>query len=221
MAGLFSSASKIPALLNIFTSIFQQSWQLTSVEEYQQFKNSSFFSKVFCKYSFFCLFLCSLLIMAVPFVSKIVLLGEFYNAWVYTPMLLFSALLGCYSTFLGTFYSVVKNNKRAMFSTLWGAISNLLICFITIPFIGVIGALIANGISYLIVVFVRMKDVKQYVNIQIDMSKLVVGLIVCLCQSVSIMMNLYIGLIVSITSIGIILYEFRGDLFDLINNIKR
>ena len=55
IAGLFSSASKLPALLNIVTSVFQQSWQIASVREYQNSKTSSFFESVFRKYSFLCL----------------------------------------------------------------------------------------------------------------------------------------------------------------------
>ena len=47
VAGLFSAASKIPAILNIFTSIFQQSWQFASVKEYQESEKSSFFINVF------------------------------------------------------------------------------------------------------------------------------------------------------------------------------
>ena len=136
IAGLYSSASKLPALLNIVTSVFQQSWQMASVREYQESHNSRFFDSVFRKYSFLCIMTCSILIMLVPYVSKIVLQGAFYKAWVYTPMLLFSALLGCYSTFLGTFYSVVKDNVKAMKSTLWGAGVNIFFCASTIPFLG-------------------------------------------------------------------------------------
>ena len=41
-AGLFAAASKLPALMNVFSTIFQQSWQFASVKEYQDSKDSPF-----------------------------------------------------------------------------------------------------------------------------------------------------------------------------------
>lgn len=221
VAGLFSSASKLPALLNIVTSVFQQSWQIASVREYQESQTSSFFDSVFRKYSFLCLIACSTLIILVPYVSKIVLKGEFYKAWIYTPMLLFSALLGCYSTFLGTFYSVVKDNVKAMKSTFWGAGTNVILCICTIPFIGVTGALIANAVSYMVIVVIRMKDVQQYIYLPIKYKILSMSLLFCLVQAVSMSLDLKIGLYVSVVSIVIIMLLHKNEFMGAVRIIKR
>lgn len=221
IAGLFSSASKLPALLNIVTSVFQQSWQIASVREYQESHNSRFFDSVFRKYSYICLMSCSILILLVPYISKIVLQGEFYKAWIYTPMLLFSALLGCYSTFLGTFYSVVKDNVKAMKSTLWGAGSNILLCICTIPFIGVIGALVANAVSYFIIVLIRAKDVQLYVYLPINYKKLLISVSACLLQAITISIDEKLGLCMSAISMAIILLLHKNDFADVITNIRK
>ena len=221
IAGLFSSASKLPALLNIVTSVFQQSWQMASVREYQESHNSRFFDSVFRKYSFLCLMTCSILIILVPYVSKIVLQGEFYKAWVYTPMLLFSALLGCYSTFLGTFYSVVKDNVKAMKSTLWGAGINMLLCICIIPFIGVIGALLANAISYLIIVVIRIKDVQHYIYLPINYKILLTSISACLLQAIIISIDLKYGLCMSVVSMITILFLHKNELNDVIINLRK
>lgn len=220
IAGLFSSASKLPALLNIVTSVFQQSWQIASIREYQDSHTSSFFSSVFRKYSFLCLLVCSILIVLVPFISKFVLQGEFYKAWIYTPILIFSALLGCYSTFFGTFYSVVKDNIKAMKSTLWGAIANVVLCFCTIPFLGVTGALIANALSYFIIVIIRIKDVQKYIYIPINYKQFYVSLIVCLVQSIIISVNLEAGLYLSIFSIVFIIMLHKSEVLSVFKTLK-
>lgn len=221
IAGLFSSASKLPALLNIVTSVFQQSWQLASVREYQESHNSRFFDSVFRKYSLLCLMTCSILIFLVPYISKLVLQGEFYKAWIYTPMLLFSALLGCYSTFLGTFYSVVKDNVKAMKSTLWGAGINILLCLCTIPFIGVVGALVANAISYLIIVAIRIKDVRQYIYLPINYKILLMSVSACLLQAITISIDKNLGLCMSAVSMIIILLLHKNELTDIITNLRK
>ena len=220
VAGLFSSASKIPALLNIVTSIFQQSWQMASVREYQESQKSSFFYSVFCKYSFFCLFACSILIALVPYISKIVLQGNFYSAWIYTPMLLFSALLGCYSTFLGTFYSVVKDNIKAMKSTFLGAAINVLLCLCLIPIFGVTGALIANIISYLVIVLTRIKDVKHYICLPIRFKYFFVSLAACLIQAITFSINMQTGFCMTIVSVCFITWLHEKELIAMLKSIK-
>lgn len=221
IAGLYSSASKLPALLNIVTSVFQQSWQMASVREYQESHNSRFFDSVFRKYSFLCIMTCSILIMLVPYVSKIVLQGAFYKAWVYTPMLLFSALLGCYSTFLGTFYSVVKDNVKAMKSTLWGAGVNIFFCASTIPFLGVTGALIANAISYLTIVVIRIKDVQHYIYLPINYKVLLISVFACLLQAITITIDLKYGLCMSAVSMITILFIHKNELTDIIKELRK
>ncbi len=220
IAGLFSSASKLPALLNIVTSVFQQSWQIASVREYQESRNSVFFERVFRKYSFLCLFACSVMIALVPYISKIVLQGEFYQAWVYTPMLLFSALLGCYSTFFGTFYSVVKDNVRGMKSTIWGACANVGLCICTVPFIGVAGALIANAVSYFIIVMIRIKDVRQYIYFPIKYSCFISSLLICLVQAIVLSIDLSVGICVSVLSIAMTLFLNWRELLEVFAVLK-
>lgn len=182
IAGLFAGASKIPALINVIASVFQQAWQFASVKEYQESAKSEFYSRVFHYYSLFVIVSSSLVLMALPYLSHFILKGEFYNAWIYTPLLLFSATLGCYSIFFGTFYTVVKDNKRVMYTTLIGAVVNVSLCLILIPFISVWGALVANVVSYAVIVLLRIRDTKKYVTLIIH-AKIGVSLLLLLIQS--------------------------------------
>ena len=50
--GLYTAASKIPALINVITSIFSQSWGISSIKEYDTTKEESFYSNVFRLFSF-------------------------------------------------------------------------------------------------------------------------------------------------------------------------
>lgn len=184
IAGLFSAASKLPTLINVFASVFQLSWQYSSVQEYQESKESSFYSTVFQYYSIIILVCGSIIIWTTPYISKFILKGNFYEAWVYTPLLIFSAIVGCYSMFFGTFYSTVKNSKGAMYSTLYGSSANLILCFALIPLIGVMGALIANVVSYAVITFIRYQDALKYITLRVNNFKLISSLIIILIESV-------------------------------------
>ena len=184
VAGLFAAASKLPALVNILTSVFQQSWQFAAVKEYQEENQSLFYSRVFHYYSFLVIMFGTGMLVALPVISCFVLQGNFYSAWIYSPLLLFSAILGCYSVFFGTFYLVIKDNKRAMYSTFVGAFVNLIICFGIIPFCGVIGASIANVVSYLLILGIRIYDSQKIIMVSIEYKSLGISLALLLGQAV-------------------------------------
>lgn len=184
IAGLFAGASKIPALINVVASVFQQAWQFASVREYQEASESVFYSRVFHYYSFFVIMSSSIVLVSLPYISHFILKGDFWEAWIYTPLLLFSATLGCYSIFFGTFYSVVKDNKKAMYSTVIGAVVNIVLCFLLIPLMNVVGALIANVASYAVIVILRIRDAKKYVHIFINKFVVMTSLLLLLGQAV-------------------------------------
>lgn len=183
-SGYYSAASKLPALINVLSSIFQLSWQYASVKEYKESRKSEFYSVVFRFYSSVIIVFGSIIISAIPYISKFILKGNFYDAWVYTPLLMFSAVLGCYSIFFGTFYAVVKDNKKAMYTTLAGSAANVILCFCLIPIIGILGALIANVVSYVIIVVMRVHDCIEYIQLNVNWRKNIFSLLLLLIESI-------------------------------------
>lgn len=209
IAGMFAAASKIPSLINVLSSIFQQAWQYSSSKEYVENENSSFYNDVFKYYSGFILIASSSLLMIIPYISKYVLLGEFYEGWRYIPLLLVSATIGCYSSFFGTFYLVVKKNTVGMISTIVGASINLAICIVTIPTIGVYGALIASVFSYSVITYIRIITTRKYVSIEVDMKKLTICIGILLFQSILLVLD------IKYKSIGIILLYIVNVLINI------
>lgn len=220
LAGLFSSASKIPAIVNVVSSVFQQSWQFATIKEYQESNESDFYSKVFNQYSMLIFVFSSVITLLIPFISKFILLGEFYVAWKYTPLLLYSALLGCFSVFFGTFYSVVKKSTKAMTSTVIAAVINVILCLILIPFINIWGALIANVISYIAIVYVRMRDVQSYVSLYINWTRWIVCLGALLAQSVMIVFSVKVTIIYTIFLLILLFVAYHKEVKLILNQIK-
>lgn len=174
LAGLYTAASKLPAMVNLITSIFQQAWQYSAAIEINSEDNKYFFTNVFRLYSYFSVVICCGLIMINKVICKILLQSEFYLCWRFIPLLLLAATFGCIGTYFGTFYNAIKNNKMLMVSTMVGAIVNIVINFILIPILGAMGAAIATAISYFIVMVVRIVNVRKIIRIDISIKRLVV-----------------------------------------------
>lgn len=183
-SGYYAAASKLPALINVLASVFQLSWQYASVQEYKESKRSEFYSVVFKFYTLFITISGSIILCLVQPISTFVLKGDFYSAWIYSPLLIFSAILGCFSIFFGTFYSVVKENKKVMTTTIIGAVSNLVVCCSMIYFIGVWAAVIANVISYAVIVYLRIMDCKKFIQIDLNRKSTFLGVLLLLFEAV-------------------------------------
>lgn len=221
IAGLFSAASKLPALINVISGIFQQSWQYASVKEYQETDKTSFYETVFRFYSAIVMISSSIIILLIPYISKLVLLEEFYKGWIYTPLLLYSATLGCYSIYFGTFYSVVKDNMKAMRTTIIGGILTVSICLISIPLIGVYGALIANVCSFIAIVCLRIKDVQKFVNIRIGYVRFIAANIMLLCQAIVMTIDQCYSIYCSVFLLLSISILYSNDIYILFKQLFR
>jgi O-antigen/teichoic acid export membrane protein len=184
ITGLFSAASKLPAMINLLSSVFQQAWQYSSANEYNKQDKNNFYTIVFKYYSSFILVACSAVVLITPLISKFVLQGKFYIAWRYVPLLLVSATLGCYSIYFGGFYTASKNNKMLMMSTIIGSIVNITFCLVLTPIFGVYGVLIASNFCYLVIVIVRIIDTRKYVQLHTNWFIHILSIIIVTIQSV-------------------------------------
>lgn len=168
IVGLYTAASKLPAMINLVSSIFQQAWQYSTAKEIESEEKSDFFSTVLRGYLYICVCSCGCLILLNKVICRILLKTEFYNAWKFVPLLLLAAMFGCISTYFGTFYQALKKNTMLMISTVTGAIINIILNFTLIPTYGGFGAAIATVMSYIIVTVVRVIDVRNKIHLNIQ-----------------------------------------------------
>lgn len=216
IAGFFAATSKLPALVNVVTSVFQQSWQISSVQQSESSDHIAFYSKVFSLYSGVVFVFGSVILLLVPFISKFVLQGEFYQAWIYTPLLLFSAILGCLSVYFGNFYTVAKKSKSVMTTTMCGAIVNIMLCLALIPLWSIYGALIASVLSYFVILVIRYLDTQKFMPVKIDKTIVLMSVALLLFESICMGTDSTTGFVLSIgAAVGVILLNVKS----LVNEI--
>ena len=176
--GMYAAASKLPAIINMLSAIFQQAWMYSASKIYKENSDSKseFYSLVFKYYSMFLNISCSIIIFIIPFISKFILRDDFYDAWKYVPLLLISACLGAYSVFFGGLYAASMNNKIVMRSTILGALINIAVSLLLVPTVGIHGVTIASFLCYLTIVIYRFLDTKKIISLQINQKKVLVSI---------------------------------------------
>lgn len=212
--GIYAVAGKIPSVINVIVSIFSQAWDISSIKEVENTKDTLFFDNVFGLYSFM-VFLVT--IMATTFTKifmQIYVGAEFRSAWIFVPLLLVSAAYGAIGSFFASFFGALKKSKLSMWSTLLGAVINIILNLVFIPLIGIWGAITGTVVSYAIISLFRMFAVLRYINIRFSKSVYFINAVLVLVQAILISVQFPVG-IVSIITLGIfIVFNWdEGKLF--------
>lgn len=167
--GLYAVANKIPSLITILSTVFMQSWQLSTVEEYNSKDRKEFFSNVF-KYFTNLIFSVSIIILLVirPLL-KVSISPAFYNSWKVVPLLILAVIYSSIASFLGTMYTASKKTVPIMVTTILGALTNIVLTILLVPLLGLNGAAIANIFSFFLVIIMRLKDMYKFNVLNLDL----------------------------------------------------
>ena len=160
-SGAYSAASKIPSLLTIFATIFQQAWNL-SVFKKRDSEQRKFEEKTMLLYQLLLVIGAVLIIAFSKVLASILLRGEFYSSWTLVPMLVVAFVFTTVSTFIGSLFTAEKNTKPLFSSSLIAAVINIVCNIVLIYTIGLYGAAIATMISAFSNYLYRLWLVKKY-----------------------------------------------------------
>ena len=198
VTGLYSVAYKIPTILTILTSIFMSAWQISSVENFGTEENRKFFSDIYVKYASCTIILCTGLITFAKIISQFLFSNNFFDAWIYTPVLLLGFVFNSMSAFFGTVYTAAKKTQMLFYSTLIGAFVNIFLNIILIQKYSALGAAIATMLSYFFVWMIRFFNSHKIMKLDIDIKGNIISYALLLIQVVLVCLDLQYSFFISI-----------------------
>lgn len=219
--GIYSVASKIPSILNIFQSIFSQAWTLSAVKDFDPEDKNGFFANTYRAYNCMMVLICSGIIVGDKVLAHFLYAKDFYVAWRYVPWLTIAIVFGSLSGYIGGFFSAVKNSKIFAQSTVVGAVSNIILNLILTPILGALGAAIATAVCYFVVWAMRYWHSKKFIKLRINLGRdlvtyglLVVQSVILLMVDGVVMYGIEVGLLV------VIMLLYTGDIITVLNKGK-
>ena len=166
--GILAVAHKIPSLLTIVSAIFYQAWQLSAVSESGHGESTTrFYNQIFDYYSTMLFVAASAIIVLIRPITGILYAPAYFESWEYVPFLVIAEVFSSLVTFLGSFYMVSKRNATVPVAIFIGAIANIGLNFLLIPQYGVMGAVFATFVSYLLAFIIRSVDVLRVVKLDL------------------------------------------------------
>lgn len=187
--GIYSVASKIPSILNIVQTIFNQAWTLSAVKDFDPEDKNGFFTNTYRAYNCLMVVFCSAIIVFDKPLAAFLYAKEFYTAWVYVPWLTIAIVFGALSGYIGGFFSAVKASGMFAQSTVVGAILNLALNIIFTPFMGPLGAAIATTISYFVVWAIRYLASRRFITLKINLLRDIITYVALVVQAVTYLLD--------------------------------
>lgn len=187
--GIYSVSYKIPSIMTVFQSIFNQAWSISAVQEFDPEDSNGFYKNIYRMTNFFMILACSSLIILTKILAKILYKGQFYAAWEYVPFLLISVLFGSLVGVLSGVFIAVKDSKRLGISTIIGAFVNVGSGIILSLIIGPIGAAAGTMLSYIMVWIIRLIDIRRYIHISINLRRDICSYVLLFIQSLCLLIT--------------------------------
>lgn len=198
--GVYSVSYKIPTLLSMFQQIFYNAWSISAIAEFDKNDKDGFIGNNYSMYSFISLLICSgLMIINIPLASFLYQ-GDYFIAWKAVPFLLMGTVFSGISQFEGSLFAATKNTKLVAKSTLIGAITNTVLNFILIYYIGFIGASLATLLGYFITWMLRTKYLRNFIQMKVNWQVHLFSLLLTFIQSIlaTVGVKLYLQILIFI-----------------------
>lgn len=211
--GIFSVAYRIPSILVLFQTIFNQAWTVSAVKEFDK-NNSSFYLNIYNAYNMGMVIVCSILILFNKTIAYILFANDFYLAWQYAPFLMLAVVFNSLAVLLGGIFSAAKKSEVYAKTTMIGAIANIVLGLILVFGMGVIGAAIATMIANIIVWLMRLKETKKIIQFDINIKLHIISYIILLIQVVIILFieKTWLMIILELSCLILIIMLYKDNL---------
>lgn len=170
--GIYSVANKLPHIMSVFENVFYQAWQSTAIGALEDKNRDNFYSKILTNYILVLSIGTLGLLTVVKPLMELLFAKAYWSAWACLPPLIISVIFHAIGGNLGSLYTVFKKTNGAFSTTLVGALTNIVLNFIFIPWLGIVGASLTTLAGYMVTYIYRWFDVKKFVSLKLDYKKL-------------------------------------------------
>ncbi len=173
--GLYSAAYRIPNMINTISTIFIQAWQVSVVKSFDVDDKDGFLRNTFASVESLLVVICGVAIPLSPLIASVLFQGEFYQAWVYVPLLLVYAMVNSMSGMWTPFFSARFVNKPIVVSTIVGGAISIGMAVFLVPYIGVQGAVVSSVVGAFINWAYRGYQNKRNINASFKMRRSIIA----------------------------------------------
>lgn len=164
--GIFAFSSKFPSFILTVNSIFLLAFVENLIIEYKSPGVSDFFSKWFKLFSAFQIILITMLLPITKIYYVLAISESYSESILYVPILYLGSLFSALSSMIGSIYTASMKTVYALTTTIISACTNVILGLLLIPKMGILGVCIANLVSYIVFLAVRVVTIRKILVIK-------------------------------------------------------
>lgn len=164
--GLLAVAYKIPSVLSLFGTTVANGYSISAIKDFDKNDTDGFLGNSYSMINMFFVLICSILMFANVYLSKILFSKDFFIAWKYVPPLLISALMSQLSLTCEQYYIAIKKTSIISLTAIVGAFVNTGLNIVLIPICEAYGAAIATAFSFFVVWIIRYIVLSKYIKLK-------------------------------------------------------
>lgn len=167
MNGIYAIAYKVPNFCASIFNMFSISWQEAAVELLDSDDRNAYYNKVYNQTTVVMISLCGGLLALNYFLFRYVFDVKYYDARLYSPILITSVIFSSLAAFLGGIQISLKRTKENGLTTMLGAVVNIVVDVALIRFIGLYAAAISTILANMVICAVRHCRMKRTINFKL------------------------------------------------------
>ncbi len=217
--GIYAIASKVPNFCTSLFSVFNISWQESAIETINSKDRDVYYNKVYNKMILILISLCTCVLSIQFILFNYIFDKRYYEAHLYTPILIISTIFSTISIFFGGIQISLKNPKVNGITTVIGASINVLAHIIFIQFMGLYAAAISTLLSQIVVCILRKKYIDKHVKLKVNKGvypMVILFIYLSICAYFCDRLNLAINTINLLVVVYAFLYVIRDNIKKII-----
>ena len=173
--GILAAAYKIPNIVATVYMMFGQAWNMSAITENDSDSRDRFYENVFDFNQSLLYILAGGCMLIIQPLTHLMIGREFQECVRYSPILIYSTIFSCFTTFMGSIYLASRKTRRSLFTSLVSGIINVGLNVILIPRIGLYGPPLSTVASYVTVFIIRAVDSRKLVPFKMDLKKMAIS----------------------------------------------
>ena len=218
---IYAIANKIPSILSVGQAVLVMAWQENASIAVSDKDADEYFSRMLSRTFRLMIGFTAILIAAIPFIFKLLIKGDYFEAYYQMPILILSMFFYVMSSFYGGIYIAHKRTVKVGITTIIAAAINFLIDILFVNRIGIWAGSISTLVAYVFLYFYRLVDSQKFQNIQFNLLKqigmivlIILMLILCfqnnkILNTVNIVIGIVIAIMFNLDIVRVLLYKAK------------
>ncbi len=211
---VYAVANKIPNMLSIAQSIMVMAWQENASIAAKDTDADKYYTKMLDR-TFNLMFGCTaLLIAATPILFRLLVRGDYAQAYYQMPVLILAMFFFVMSSYFGGIYIAHKKTVNVGVSTMVAAVINLAIDLAFVNIIGIWAGSVSTLTAYFVLYVYRMLNCQKFQKVEVNYKKQIVQIAIMILLLISCFMQKTVLNCVNIVLAIILFWAFNREIVE-------